>query len=93
MRELEHLNAKHDALIERVLDRSDAIVDQRLGLNQKVSLGEHKTPLTIGRKNWKQVQAKFEADKRAEFWSKKIKDTEKEDAKIIAAASPKTTEK
>ena len=65
-----------EARVDRLLEKQDKIIDQRLGLSrQEVVRAPGEIVRPIGRRNWKDARNEYEDKRRAEFWAKKIEET------------------
>jgi len=75
---------KNELRFDALIQAQEAILEHRLGMNEvKPTTNGDKVLKPLGRKPWSQVAAKFESDKRAEYWAEKNKQTEEIDKKII----------
>lgn len=68
---------RNEDRMDLLISKQEEILDQRLGLNVNSSPGERKAIRPLGRKSWPQVAAKFEADRRQEYWKQRTEDLEK----------------
>jgi len=79
----QRLSERNEERLDKYLEHQAVILDQKLGLNQtNPSMHSEMKSIQI-RKPWNQVAAKFEADKRQEYWKQRNKQTEELDKKVI----------